>query len=115
MTARFYGLALNGKFEAMNPESKALALELARKLSASRTPEEAESLLNRLVMILDNQQGNSFFTNPEINRLIDDNYKLVKANGYAELRIPERLHKIPREKNFSQRNRLSSEINQCRL
>lgn len=41
---RFYGLALNGKFEAMNPESKALASELARKLSASRTPNEIKQV-----------------------------------------------------------------------
>ena len=41
-----------------------------------------------------------FFDNPQINKLIDENYKLVQKNGYAELRIPERLHKISR-KNIS--------------
>ena len=95
---RFYEIALNGKFEALNPKLKALASELARSLSASKTPEEAALLLNRLEMIFDNEQSESFFDNPEINKLIDENYKLVKENGYAELRIPERLHKFPREK-----------------
>ncbi len=38
------------------------------------------------------------FLNPEINKLIDENYELVRKNGYAELRIPEKLHKISREK-----------------
>ena len=36
------------------------------------------------------------FANPEINKLIDENYKLVVRNGYAELRIPESLHGIRR-------------------
>ena len=36
------------------------------------------------------------FASPEINKLIDENYKLVVRNGYAELRIPESLHGIKR-------------------
>ena len=98
---RFYELALNGKFEAMNPELKTLASELAHNLSTSKTPEDAAPLLNRLVMIVDNELKTpeiKFFDNPEINKLIDENYKLVNENGYAELRIPERLHKISRKK-----------------
>lgn len=39
----------------------------------------------------------SIFDNAKINKMIDDNYKEVEANGYAELRIPEALHKIPCE------------------
>ncbi|MBQ7569825.1 MAG: CCA tRNA nucleotidyltransferase [Synergistaceae bacterium] len=38
-----------------------------------------------------------FFANPEINKLIDENYKLVVRNGYSELRIPESLHGIKRD------------------
>ena len=37
-----------------------------------------------------------FFT-PEINRMIDENYKLVQENGWAELRIPESVHGISRD------------------
>ncbi|MBQ4418096.1 MAG: CCA tRNA nucleotidyltransferase [Synergistaceae bacterium] len=38
-----------------------------------------------------------FFANPDINKLIDENYKLVVRNGYSELRIPESLHGIKRD------------------
>ena len=37
-----------------------------------------------------------FFT-PEINRMIDENYKLVQENGWAELRIPESVHGLSRD------------------
>ena len=37
-----------------------------------------------------------FFT-PEINRIIDENYKLVQENGWAELRIPESVHGLSRD------------------
>ncbi|MBR0096536.1 MAG: CCA tRNA nucleotidyltransferase [Synergistaceae bacterium] len=37
------------------------------------------------------------FASPEINKLIDENYKLVVRNGYSELRIPESLHGIKRD------------------
>lgn len=39
----------------------------------------------------------SFFDNDAINRMIDENYKLVQENGYAELRIPRSLHGITEE------------------
>ena len=38
----------------------------------------------------------SFFT-PEVNRMIDENYKLVQEKGWAELRIPESVHGISRD------------------
>ena len=42
--------------------------------------------------------GTSFpFFTAEINRLIDENYKLVQENGWAELRIPESVHGISRD------------------
>ena len=34
------------------------------------------------------------FDNAEANRLIDENYALVQADGWAELRIPQSLHHI---------------------
>ena len=34
----------------------------------------------------------SIFANASINRMIDENYKKVQENGYAELRIPFSLH-----------------------
>jgi len=40
------------------------------------------------------QVAAGFFDNEELNRLIDENYELVQANGYAELRIPRSLHGI---------------------
>ena len=39
-----------------------------------------------------------FFNNKEINRLIDENYELVVQNGWAELRIPESVHGIKRDR-----------------
>ena len=37
-------------------------------------------------------QGITEFYNETINRMIDENYELVKANGYAELVIPATLY-----------------------
>ena len=42
--------------------------------------------------------GTSFpFFTEEINRMIDENYKLVQENGWAELRIPESVHGLSRD------------------
>jgi poly(A) polymerase len=42
--------------------------------------------------------GTSFpFFTDEINRMIDENYKLVQENGWAELRIPESVHGLSRD------------------
>ena len=38
-----------------------------------------------------------FFSNPEINAMIDENYEQVLENGWAELRIPRSLHGITEE------------------
>ena len=40
------------------------------------------------------QTKGGIFSDEEINRLIDENYKEVQKNGYAELRIPQKLHHI---------------------
>ena len=36
----------------------------------------------------------SLLADPELNRLIDANYALVQRDGWAELRIPKKLHHI---------------------
>lgn len=41
--------------------------------------------------------GKGFFANSEINRLVDENYKLVVENGWAELRIPQSVHGITKD------------------
>ena len=38
-----------------------------------------------------------FFANNEINRLVDENYKQVVENGWAELRIPQSVHGITKD------------------
>ena len=40
------------------------------------------------------QTAGSLFDNPEVKRMIDENYQEVLKNGYAELRIPLSLHGI---------------------
>ena len=41
--------------------------------------------------------GTGFFANSEINRLVDENYKEVVENGWAELRIPQSVHGITKD------------------
>ena len=61
------------------------ATEESASASQEMSPEETEP------------KTSAFFDNEEINRLIDENYEQVLANGYAELRIPLSLHGITEE------------------
>ena len=69
----------------------AICLMLAVSLSAGVMPTHAEE-----TMVLpgnENTKSDAFFTD-EINALIDENYELVKEQGWAELRIPQSVHGI---------------------
>ena len=97
----FFNAAAEGRYSGLSEEVKSSVRELAQELSSQTTPEGAGPILNRLSMIVSHELRTpevKLFDNPEINRLIDENYRAVKEKGYAELRIPERLHRIPREK-----------------
>ncbi len=97
----FFNAAAEGRYSGLPEEVKSSVRELAQELSSQTTPEGAGPILNRLSMIVSHELRTpevKLFDNPEINRLIDENYRAVKEKGYAELRIPERLHRIPREK-----------------
>lgn len=97
----FFNAAAEGRYSGLSEEVKSSVREFAKELSSQTTPEGAEPILNRLSMIVNHELRTpevKLFDNPEINRLIDENYIAVKEKGYAELRIPERLHRIPREK-----------------
>ena len=54
----------------------------------------AQRLLELLSAKEEQPASESIFANEEINRMIDENYKQVLENGYAELRIPMSLHGI---------------------
>lgn len=97
----FFNAAADGRYSGLSEEIKSSVREFAQELSSQTTPEGAEPILNRLSMIVSHELKTpeiKLFDNPEINRLIDENYRLVKEKGYAELLIPERLHRMPREK-----------------
>ena len=95
----FFKSAADGKYSSISQQVKESFKALAKELASQKTPEGADVILNRLEMIASHELNSTpaFFDNPEINILINDNYELVKQNGYAELRIPERLHNIKRE------------------
>ncbi len=97
----FFNAAAEGRYSSLSEDVKLSVRELAKELSSQTTSEGAEPILNRLSMIVKHELKMpevKLFDNPEINKLIDENYIAVKEKGYAELRIPERLHRIPREK-----------------
>ena len=45
-------------------------------------------------VVISAKRRSSFFDNPEINRLLDENHAEVEKNGYAKLRIPRSVHKM---------------------
>ena len=52
------------------------------------------ALLMLALAVLAGAAGANPFDNPELNRLIDENYALVQRDGWAELRIPQSIHHI---------------------
>ena len=69
----------------------AICLMLAVSLSAGVMPAHAEETM--ALPENENTRSDAFFTD-EINALIDENYELVKEQGWAELRIPQSVHGI---------------------
>jgi len=47
-----------------------------------------------LVALMTKTASAGLFDNVEVSRLIDENYALVQKDGWAELRIPQSLHRL---------------------
>ena len=52
------------------------------------------ALLMLVLAVLAGAAGAKQFSDPEFNRLINENYALVQKDGWAELRIPQSIHHI---------------------
>ena len=71
-------------------EHASLALELLRLLAAA----DARYGEVRAAWTKETASATDFFSDAELNRLIDENYAQVQDAGYAELRIPLSLHGV---------------------
>ncbi len=59
--------------------------------------EEMQASLDAARAEMEKNNLGDIFDNEEINKMVDENYKVIQENGYGELRIPISLHNITDE------------------
>ena len=72
----FFNAAVDGRYSKLSKEVKNLFFELAKELSEQKTPEGAEPVLNRLLMIVNHElktPKKEFFDEPEFNKAVNEN------------------------------------------